>query len=257
MDGDRRVPNGAESATPPRRVWGLWATIGFGLTIGLVLLVAGAVAGSILGAVSLAFDPNLSPGDLPERLEQTQGLVVAVSTIISAIVSLVLVVVLIRARRGLTVREYLGLRKISWKTVLILLGVTVALLLSSAALDSLLRRPPNDFDIRIYETSVWPPALWAAVIVFAPAFEETLFRGFLFEGFRQSRLGGPLTVLIMALAWSSLHIQYDLYGMGTIFVLGLVLGAVRLKTGSLWSPLLMHGFWNFVATLQMGLGPGQ
>jgi hypothetical protein len=58
-------------------------------------------------------------------------------------------------------------------------------------------------------------------------------------------------VVLMALVWSSLHIQYDAYGMASIFVLGLVLGTVRIKTGSLWGPLLMHALWNLAATVQI------
>jgi membrane protease YdiL (CAAX protease family) len=32
-----------------------------------------------------------------------------------------------------------------------------------------------------------------------------------------------------------------------------VLGIVRLKTGSLWSPLLMHSVWNLVGMVETAL----
>jgi membrane protease YdiL (CAAX protease family) len=55
----------------------------------------------------------------------------------------------------------------------------------------------------------------------------------------------------MSIVWSSLHIQYDFWGMSTIFMFGLILGIARLKTDSLWSPLLMHSLWNLAATIEL------
>ena len=47
-----------------------------------------------------------------------------------------------------------------------------------------------------------------------------------------------------------LHFQYDAYGIATIFTLGLVMGAVRYKTGSLWSVLIIHALFNLVALVE-------
>lgn len=91
------------------------------------------------------------------------------------------------------------------------------------------------------------------MVIFAPIFEEVLFRGFLFEGFRQSKLGPIGAIGLTALGWSLLHIQYGFYGIATIFVLGIVLGIVRIKTDSLWSPLIMHAFNNLVAMILVAL----
>ena len=108
--------------------------------------------------------------------------------------------------------------------------------------------------VDIYNTSVWPAFFWVVIIIFAPAFEETFFRGFLFVGFRQSRIGITGTIAVTALIWTLFHIgQYDIYEMATIFVSGIVLGIVRLKTDSLWSPLIIHVFFNLIATLQVAL----
>jgi uncharacterized protein len=93
-------------------------------------------------------------------------------------------------------------------------------------------------------------------VIFAPAFEEALFRGFLFAGFSQSRIGVPGTVILTSLLWASLHIQYDLYNIAMIFFLGIGLGIVRAKTNSLWSTFLMHGFWNLVAVILVAFNIG-
>ncbi len=93
------------------------------------------------------------------------------------------------------------------------------------------------------------PLLWLAVVLFAPFFEEAFFRGFLFAGLEHSRLGAVGTVLLTSFVWASLHFQYNLIGMATIVILGLVLGTVRFKTHSLWPTILIHAFWNAAALM--------
>jgi uncharacterized protein len=91
------------------------------------------------------------------------------------------------------------------------------------------------------------------VVVFAPAFEEAFFRGFLLVGLKDSKIGSIGAVCLTAAVWASLHFQYDFYGMLTVLVLGIVLGTVRLRTGSLWSSILIHSFWNLIAMLGTAL----
>jgi uncharacterized protein len=105
----------------------------------------------------------------------------------------------------------------------------------------------NAFVINSYQTAVWPPLFWIAVVVFAPVFEECFFRGFLFVGLRQSVLGPIGTVIITALVFASLHaLQYNIYGVVTVFALGIIFGFVRLKSGSLLSTILLHSAWNLL-----------
>jgi membrane protease YdiL (CAAX protease family) len=107
--------------------------------------------------------------------------------------------------------------------------------------------------IDTYRTSGWPILLWLAVVICAPVFEESFFRGFLFVGLKKSRIGSVGTIALTALLWALLHVQYDVYVMSTIVVLGIILGIVRLKTGSLWGPLLIHSFWNLLAMAMTAL----
>jgi uncharacterized protein len=92
--------------------------------------------------------------------------------------------------------------------------------------------------------------LWVAVVVCAPWGEEVFFRGFLFKGWLHSVLGGWGTVLLTSLIWAVIHLQYDLYGITTIFVGGLLLGYARLKSGSIYPPILMHTLMNVLAMTQ-------
>ena len=71
------------------------------------------------------------------------------------------------------------------------------------------------------------------------------------EGLRRGRLQAGGAVVLTAFLWSVLHIQYGYYEIALIFSLGLVLGWVRLRTGSLYLAVAMHALVNLVGTLQM------
>jgi membrane protease YdiL (CAAX protease family) len=256
MDTGSLVPDSIGDRQPDGRFWGFWPTVGFGLAFIAVYLFVGTLVGVVFLITILVSQPSLGLTDLTNRLYDYIGLISSISTVLTAIIGVALTVLFIKARRKMSIAEYLGLNKIGWKTVLVLIGVTVILLVVSGLLSYFFKVSDSKFDLQLYQTSIWPPLLWAALVIFAPVSEETLFRGFLFQGFRHSRLGSIGTVILMAIVWSSLHVQYDIYGITSIFILGLVLGIVRLKTNSLWSPLLMHGLWNLVATVQLALVAG-
>jgi membrane protease YdiL (CAAX protease family) len=95
--------------------------------------------------------------------------------------------------------------------------------------------------------------IWLALIVAAPLFEETFFRGFLFKGFESSFIGPSGAVLATAGLWAVIHAQYNLYEMTIIFCLGLLLGGARRATGTLSVPLALHAVVNLVATIEAAL----
>jgi membrane protease YdiL (CAAX protease family) len=245
------LPDGRESGTPPN-VWGPWPTLGFALAIGAVYLIVALVV--LLPFLVEALPHSADPGQLLQSIMDKAGLITAISTILTAAICIWLIVILIRVRKA-SVKEYLGLRRISWKTVMVLIAATAGLLLATAGVSQLFKNPTDD--LRLFETSVYPPVLWLALVVFAPVLEEAVFRGFLFEGFRRSRMGTVLTVIIMAMAWASLHIQYNFAYIAIIFFVGIALGFARVRSGSLWSPILMHSLFNLAAVIQAIMSPSQ
>jgi hypothetical protein len=52
------------------------------------------------------------------------------------------------------------------------------------------------------------------------------------------------------LVWAVIHLQYDIYGMATVFALGLLFGIARLKTDSIHLLMVMHSFVGLVATME-------
>jgi membrane protease YdiL (CAAX protease family) len=238
-------PENVEEVKKP--IWGFWATVGFGFVTGIAATIVQTLIIFAFIAAKLLNQPELFSFDSIRAIVMN-GLVISIATIVSAIVCVGLILVFIKIRDGATISHYLALHKVSWKIVLILLAISVVFIGLSSVAGMLLKIPDvPDFQIDLYKTSVWPPLLWIAVIIFAPVFEEVFFRGFLFEGFRRARTGVIGAIIITSLTWSLLHVQYVPFHMATIFVLGLLYGAVRYKTGSLWSTFIMHAFNNTAA----------
>lgn len=247
-----------EQPQPETKLWGAWATVGLGLAVIAVYILIQVLVAVVLGIIVVF--PHLSPSFDTPQLEEVlslimahEGLLVALTVCVSAVLCVGLIILFIKARKGAGILEYLGLRRISVKKVLVVLATMAGFIILLEGLGILLGRPPHTEYLDIYNTSIWPALLWVAVVIFGPIFEEIFFRGFLFEGFRQSRLGPIGAIGLTALGWSLLHVQYDFYDIATIFVLGIVLGIARMKTDSLWSPLIMHTFNNLVAMILVAL----
>jgi membrane protease YdiL (CAAX protease family) len=252
-----------EKPVSERKIWGPWATVGLGLAVIAVFVAVQIVV--VIAFIINRLLPYLqsAPGQLDfyelantiEALVASQlGLITAITAVASSVICVILIIVFARLRKDVGITEYLGLNRITGKQVLAVLGIMAGFIVLSDGLGFLLgKSTSNEFVVNVYSTSVWPALLWVSLIIFVPIFEETFFRGFVFEGFRQSRLGPIGAVGITALAWASLHIQYGIYEIAVIFVLGILFGIVRIKTGSLWSTLIMHAFTNMVALVQVTL----
>ena len=94
--------------------------------------------------------------------------------------------------------------------------------------------------------------LLLAIVIVAPLGEEIAFRGFLYRGLA---LPGREVhaIVIIALAWAMLHIQYDWLGMAQIFAIGLMLGWFRWASGSTTLTILMHVLVNLEAMLETAI----
>jgi membrane protease YdiL (CAAX protease family) len=104
-----------------------------------------------------------------------------------------------------------------------------------------------------YRTATFVPVLYVAIVVVAPIFEEIFFRGFLFEGVRHSRLGPGGAIGMTSLVWAIIHLQYDTYGVSTVFALGLLFGFARLKSGSVYVSIVMHALASLVAMIETAI----
>ena len=230
--------------------WKFWGTFLWGLLITAVFLLL--QVGIVYGVVASS-QGQLSESEFMARYisAATSGSVFSIATIVTAGVCCALIAGVVKLKKGSVLSAYLALGAIPRAVILRWLALLAAFIVIADVVTYLLGRPiVPDFMSEVYSTAdpVW--LLWVALLVAAPLFEETFFRGFLFRGFASSFLGVTGTVLVTASLWALLHVQYDAYGVALVFALGLLLGIARARTGSLWVPIAMHSAANLVATIE-------
>ncbi len=248
----------AQAAGPERKQgpWGFWPTIGWSFVIYLVFVAISVV---ILFAIGGAYSANNPDADIEEFLlaAATNGFVAFLGISLAAPVCAGLVLLLIKWKATLSVEEYLCLDPVSARTALIWFAFLAMLLIGSDLLTYSLGRPMvPEIMVELYRTSHVVALSWFAIVIAAPIFEEVFIRGFMFRGIQASALGSGGAILMTAFTWAAMHIQYDAYGLATIFVLGLLLGWARAVTGSLYLTTAMHMATNLIATIEIHLFAG-
>ena len=247
FDGDEIIVAAEVIAEP--RPWGAWATIGFSLMCLTLFFVVQTIAAlGVIGAMvvsGVSFDEVFDV----EKLS-SDGLILGLATVSSAPICIGFLVLVARLR-GPFALWYLGLVRPRAGTVVKSILATVLFLAAFDGLTYWLGRPiVSEFMTSIYETAGWLPLLVAALVVAAPLFEEIFFRGFLYRGLAASRLGAPGAILITSFCWSLIHTQYDWYGIGGVFAIGLLLGVVRQTSESTSLTIALHALVNLVATIE-------
>jgi len=233
--------------------WGLWATLGvsaiiFALFFALQIIVAAAFV-----SLAKAKHPELDLEVYAKSLS-SNGFCVGIMAVVSGLICTPLTLLFTKLRKNISVKNYIGFKeplKREWVQWLLILAVFLFL---SDGISLLLHQPiVPPFMVDAYKTTSSLPTLLFAIVVVAPIFEEIFFRGFLFQGIRYSRLGPIGAIGITSLFWAVIHLQYDIYGIATIFALGLLFGIARLKTDSIHLLMVMHSFVGLVATMETAL----
>src|SRR4030042_5734384 len=230
--------------------WGFWTTLGFSAIIfalfsALQILIATAFV-SLAEAEHPEFDLEVYANSL-----SSNGFCIAIMVVVSGLICTPLTLLFTNLRKNISVKNYIDFKeplKGEWVQWLLILA---AFLFLSDGISLLLHYPiVPPFMVDAYKTASSLPALLFAIVVVAPIFEEIFFRGFLFQGIRYSRLGPIGAIGITSLLWAVIHLQYDIYGMATVFALGLLFGIARLKTDSIHLLMVMHSFVGLVATME-------
>ena len=105
--------------------------------------------------------------------------------------------------------------------------------------------PPPDWFMelfnRLFESDfgVWGGIL--RVVILAPIVEELIFRGIIFSGF-QRIYPASWAIFFSALLFALFHLNP--WQLGPTFLLGLLLGFIRLRTGSLLAAMFTHALHN-------------
>ena len=246
-DNDDSIATGAGAT--PWRPWGFWATagLGAGVLVAFLLLELAAIVPFVISAMIAGDAGSEAIAALATNAEY-----LAAALFVSGFGCTALILLLVRLRQGATVREYLALRAPRWQELLIWIVLALVVVAAMDAISMLLGRDVvNDWGVDVWANAKAPLVLVFATGEAAPLFEETFFRGFLFRGLAHSKLGVVGAILVTAVVWAAIHLQYGAYEITQIFVLGILLGIARHRTGSLVVPLAIHAAVNLGANIQV------
>lgn len=217
--------------------WGRAATFGLGLIAMLIGQMAALVVLSFRYDRGLASLANVA----------SDGVAVSLIILISTPVQLVLLMLMAR-QTGAAPADYLGFKWPRRGEVVLGVLAMIALIILGNGISRLLGQDTvTGFQYDIYRSASaagWLPWLWIAVVVAAPIGEETLFRGFLFRGWHREPRDVWIAIIAIALLWAFSHLQYDLFVIAQVFVVGVILGWFRWASGSTLLTMLLHGLVN-------------
>ena len=161
-------------------------------------------------------------------------------------VALVLAAVFLSADLGRPTWATFGFRRFRPSAIGWVLLAFVVYLVLAAIYTQLVNPPAEDLPEQLgADESVLLAVLTGVfVVVLAPFVEEFFFRGFLYQGLRNS-WGVPFAVLGSAVIFSAIHL--DLAQLAPLAILGVALALLREKTGSLWPCIMLHALNNAIA----------
>lgn len=233
-------------APPSATRWGFWATLGFSVIIVTAYTIAQGFAIGLLVGIQEGIGTEINQEELVESIT-TNGFYLSVGVIVSAWVGVLVIGAAVLLRKGISLKEYLAIKNIPFK-VYALWSVMVLIFLFAWQGVSMVWEPPgSEWMTETYQTAKYLPLFWITLVVAAPLVEELFFRGFLFEGLRDSWMGSTGAILVTSIAWAAIHMQYEMFQMVMIGTLGVLLGIAKVKTRSLYIPIAMHSFNNLIA----------
>lgn len=226
---------------------GLWAWLlrgGHGRVAAVEWRAGDSVCAALLGAYFLLVIVSGGRGEEPLTLEAIHA-----GILFYAVVSTALLMFL--SSRGISPRDAFGLRFTPGLTRALGVGVlaiaaTYPIVLASEQVARFFDRSVSDGDGLVqFLTGPLTPGARATVallaVVVAPFTEELVFRGFLYGVLRRS-FGSISAMTATALLFAAIHL--NLPAMPAYFLLAVGLTLAYERTGSLWTPILMHALFN-------------
>lgn len=224
------------------------------IAIGYCLWAAGAVMFVSLGIASPLIEYVLSDSVIGWLTSPLGALVLSAFIYMLATVIVVLPLKLSHAKAWRWVGEQLAmsrsfrLQTVPWAVfvwgVYMIVSVAVMLVLSSLTLPGLDLEQVQHVGFDNLSGVVEYTAAFLALVVFAPLFEEIIFRGYLFGRLR--RLNGFwVSAVFTSLTFGLLHMQFNV-GVD-VFVLSIFLCFLREKFDSIWPGVLVHALKNSLA----------
>jgi len=223
------------------RPWGFWGSLGWGLFAVATGLVAAVIYTAIWMLTHQLHSPN--PEDPAFAI---------VAGIVASVMPLAVLVIATKTRKFL-LSDYFALNRVSRRDLILGIACLTVLIVVAAAIESLLGIDGGSKSVeatyRAARLAGMLPMLWLATVVVAPVAEELLFRGFLHRGWAPSWLGVSGTIVLTSALWAALHQQYHWLGILCIFLMGLIFGWVRQRSGSTTLTIILHALNNLLAMI--------
>jgi membrane protease YdiL (CAAX protease family) len=232
----------------PPRIWKFWGTLLWGLFIFAAMFVGQvAVVAWFVMRQEGSFDMAAAIHVLGA------GLTISLSVITGLPAVLAALWLPIRLSRT-SFMDYLALRWTSWGNVAIGIVAMIVLVMGWDMVSRLAGREVTPgFMGDVLRSASAEGALWLLLLAFcvaAPITEELFARGFLYRGWSETFLRPAGAIVLSSLVWTALHLQYDWFFLGEVFSIGLLLGYLRYRSGSIWLTILQHGLNNLAAVVQ-------
>ena len=242
------APNTGDGVRPEgNNAWGAWATLGLSLLAFVLLFIAQYFVYSLV--IAGPAQPSRAPGIDAPALDATALLA---SLAVSAVLLTVWLALCIRWRAASAWRDYLAWHTVAWSQLLLWAALLWVALYGLEWLEYYLGRPQfSEFEVQLYHDVASLPLLFVALILLAPWTEELLFRGFMYRGLADSPLGVAGAIVLGAVLWAAIHVQYGPFDMAVIAVFGLFLGLARWHSRSLLAPMLLHALGNLFALVEL------
>jgi uncharacterized protein len=98
---------------------------------------------------------------------------------------------------------------------------------------------------------------YPGIAILTPVVEELLFRGAIFNAIANSWFGKVGAVVITSAVWAVVHAATAPWlFVFIIFMMGLLLGVLLLRFGSLWVTIACHALWNSLTVVSIFNLPG-
>jgi membrane protease YdiL (CAAX protease family) len=185
-----------------------------------------------------------------------QGWILAIGDLVALVIALVLGWVLGRFLEGLPFRALGALPTGRWVAHLgvglFVGGTSFVIAVAVAYLGGGLRFEGSGFEASRVVTSL---AASAVIFLIAAAFEEALFRGYIFQTFTRAGMAW-FAILITSGFFGAVHtMNPNANAISTLntALAGLWLGVAYLKTRDLWFPLGIHMAWNWMQGAVFGV----
>ena len=237
------------------RPWGFWATIGWTaacafITLGITIVFT-LITMALIGVLPRTRQYSNSQ-DVLEIMTPYMAPLSSISYAAAAAVCIPLLVLLAHWRTG-NALGYLNLGRFRILHLVLSVIVLAGFVTCESFLSYALQRPIDDDLIMMFTERRWAAAVFLMLVVVAPLFEEIVFRGFMFRGIARSPAGPWGAVMITSFLFALAHLHYPPYEMLVVFFVGVMLGVIRLVTGSTLITITLHALGNLFAFIVLAI----